>query len=1312
RLDPCSQKFSTFNIFGGLASYRSGPLRRCRSWVAMVAVVLFSQISSWSFIWSKKSKLKKHGITKSDTRYSSTDLVWQPFTIFSRRLSFSLLPLKLISFSLEQSARAAGMSERLLLERSRVCVDGMEKLLDAVLRGHDGAQVLEPRREELLGQQPHLVLREVDGAQLGEAAETPGQGFDPIAARRAQLVAAQDQALEVAQAPDVPVQLRQTRALADLQVVQKGQPDQLAPLLGLGSVYLRPGVHRSRGHVHDDDARKSTGRRMPQKLSFAVLSASSHEDGFSARELLVHAPTVSGWRSARFCSYPQEITLQLAGRSHIRKLQLLAHPYMISGKIEFHVADSLSETPDVNSSGWFRRLGYVSLSENEKTGFKARELKSVHVDVVGTHLRLTFHKNYTNRYNLFNQVALVAINVLGDPVDGRAMDLTRGCAALPGSPIPHRVIHGVLCTSPRQHTPISPLDDLAFDMYQDPEVAHIIRRLHHKKQECVRQERYDLAKTLKQAMADLQKVGELLGRLDVEKRYAIEKEDYDTAREKKEHIEEYRLKVYQQLELHDLLDTTQVCVALLNTERSSPIRKVADVHYEDSGVPRLSPRDKRAAPTPQIQEGTTQVEPTGPEQAAASPPASRRTQTPPTLFPAQQKTPQAKAEWASDTCVTVRPPYSSRKPKRSTVQVCSLPFDERPLPTLLKQPPEEEQRRWMQAAEPLSSDDLSGSPAVVGDAEPLTEKAQREASLPIEVYGDGLVAKAYSKSWIHREDALVSIARKLTEVTVGTPREELKAMERAAVFVVKKALMDPVMSVLQASLKLLKTILTHFVPRHKLGKAEAAHCVEQTLAVLLARTGDSSSRARATATSFIQEMALFKEVRSLQAVPAELLKPLPPGMPARPALSRAQLLERLLPELGTGGSGFALDGIMRGRGGQEPILEALRARMKFCTGALEHSACEVRESAVRLILAVYQQHRHATLAFLPPDDSITRKNMVYRKIFDGFAKIDGRPSELHITGLKRNDTQKEEKEKKEEIRSLQEQLAALREISEKENAKENTKKKEEQLSKPTKADRNSIALHFTDVARGASTARPSHAASEKSSVANYLDRRFQSVFRFICATDPHSVLMCLYAPVSPCSLCIFCGERDDSFTDEGLDLHYWKHCPMLLRCDHCKQVGSYTLADSGLNVCPVAHPLSPDLKVRSRFRVKHQDRMGLHFINPCRESHTQHLEMMWRRNNAHGSEEKANHCPLCHENFTAGEEAWKSHLMGRDGCKQNPRRTTAPQRAKLSQGKTMSMKAAKQVPLGSRSRPAATVGKTAAPKAGLNRTTRQPPARR
>lgn len=53
-------------------------------------------------------------------------------------------------------------------------------------------------------------------------------------------------------------------------------------------------------------------------------------------------------------------------------------------------------------------------------------------------------------------------------------------------------------------------------------------------------------------------MGERLGRYDVEKHSAIEREDYDTAKQKKEQMEAYRLTVYQQLELHDLLDISQV----------------------------------------------------------------------------------------------------------------------------------------------------------------------------------------------------------------------------------------------------------------------------------------------------------------------------------------------------------------------------------------------------------------------------------------------------------------------------------------------------------------------------------------------------------------------------------------------------------------------------------------------------------------------------------------------------------------------------------------------------------------------------------
>jgi Tfp pilus assembly protein PilP len=37
-------------------------------------------------------------------------------------------------------------------------------------------------------------------------------------------------------------------------------------------------------------------------------------------------------------------------------------------------------------------------------------------------------------------------------------------------------------------------------------------------------------------------------------------------------------------------------------------------------------------------------------------------------------------------------------------------------------------------------------------------------------------------------------------------------------------------------------------------------------------------------------------------------------------------------------------------------------------------------------------------------------------------------------------------------------------------------------------------------------------------------------------------------------MCIFCGLEDENFNDETLDLHYWKDCPVLTICPHCKMV--------------------------------------------------------------------------------------------------------------------------------------------------------------
>ncbi|NXI83559.1 CE104 protein, partial [Rhipidura dahli] len=890
---------------------------------------------------------------------------------------------------------------------------------------------------------------------------------------------------------------------------------------------------------------------MPHKIGFTVVSSSGHEDGFSARELMVHAPTVNGWRSPRLCQYPQEIILQLVERCRIRKLQLLAHQYMIASKIEFYISESLPEYFAPYQSERFQRLGYVPLSDNEKTDFRARELKSVYLDAVGQYLKLIFHKNYANKYNLYGQVALVAVNIIGDPAAYGSDSMS--------SPSREKLIDhylGIKSDDPAldgtylgKRDSISPLDDLAFDMYQDPEVAQIIRRLDEKKREAVRQECYDHAKKLKQAIADLQKVGERLGRYEVEKRYAVEKEDYDLAKKKKEQMDEYRLKVYQQLELHDLLDAQ----LLIQKPSELPLGSVSGTESPLSSPP--EPADP----------------PQGEPQRAES------------VLEEQLVDPIS-----SESVVPYKSPLSPQTQSTTSKETLSkenvefLPYDERPLPTICKQVDEA-----VAYLEPeVTEEDVGDAPRPgnTGELKPLTEKALREASPAVEVFGETLVSGAYSRTWSYREDALLAVYTKLMEVPVDTPKEDLRNMLRAAVFLVERAIKDTVSSVFQASLKLLKMIITQYIPKHKLGKLETSHCVEKTLPHLLSRTGDSSSRLRLLALTFIQEMALCPEVKPLQMIPVYLVKSLKPNSPTHLAMSHVELVESLLRAMGTENSGFTVNNVM-----------------KFATGALDHRAHEVREVVLRIIFAMYREHRAAVLEHFPPDNAGARRTMRYKTLFDGFAKIDGKSSETEIR-VQRKAAAEAEKQTKEEMKVLTDHPAAL-----KLELLEEVEAEEEKESDFQKTEIRGYQLY------GSPQATAAKIEEELSSVANYLD-----------------------------NLCIFCGERNKSFTEEGLDLHYWKHCPMLTRCEHCKQM---------LEIASLTEHLLTDCDKRDSFGKCPRCREAV-----PRDELPRHTKS--RICNPAKPENMANRCPLCHENFPPGEEAWRSHLMDRDGCKMNQRRAS------------------------------------------------------
>ena len=152
------------------------------------------------------------------------------------------------------------------------------------------------------------------------------------------------------------------------------------------------------------------------KLKFEVVHFSGEDLEYPAIELNEHTPMTRGWQSARFCEYPQEIGLKVLDPfCFIQQLQLLSHQSKISSKIEIFLGNDNHNNNNSNyQNATFFRLGSLGLDANERSSFQARELKTVYIDRPCKYIRLIIHHCHVNKFNLFNQVSFIAINVLGD----------------------------------------------------------------------------------------------------------------------------------------------------------------------------------------------------------------------------------------------------------------------------------------------------------------------------------------------------------------------------------------------------------------------------------------------------------------------------------------------------------------------------------------------------------------------------------------------------------------------------------------------------------------------------------------------------------------------------------------------------------------------------------------------------------------------------------------------------------------------------------------------------------------------------------
>ena len=270
-------------------------------------------------------------------------------------------------------------------------------------------------------------------------------------------------------------------------------------------------------------------QRRPQQmgsscqLAFSVVHSTGSHSGFPARNLEVL--DTAGWQSERFCLFPQELVLEFPRPdTDVVQLQILSHQHMISSKVQIFIGQG----PDA-SRAHFQNLGFIKFDDNQRSKYKARELKSVFLNARGQFLKLVLHQCFTNRRNVYSQVSIVAINAIGDGVPRAAPPPAR-LQPYPGQPLASMDADQARAVQQSAEVASEFADSRSFDAH----TLAKLKELRAAKMRALDRENYELCKRIKSVEQIVRSMGIELTRLEKDKMRAVHAENYDVATQLKQ----------------------------------------------------------------------------------------------------------------------------------------------------------------------------------------------------------------------------------------------------------------------------------------------------------------------------------------------------------------------------------------------------------------------------------------------------------------------------------------------------------------------------------------------------------------------------------------------------------------------------------------------------------------------------------------------------------------------------------------------------------------------------------------------------------
>ena len=454
--------------------------------------------------------------------------------------------------------------------------------------------------------------------------------------------------------------------------------------------------------------------------------------------------------------FPQNIRVVLRARATLRQLRLLSHERKIASACSVFVTQIVDESSHARKE---KKLGTLRFETNGENGYRARELKTVHVnarDVV--EVRIEFAGCHANASNDGSQIGLMALTLIGEPneddvLEGeieRARERTVGLGSR---------IEAANATTTSLTTSLTTEED---------STEKAIREITARKARAVAEEDYDEAKRLRDVIARLRAFGDGVRALQEKKARAVAAEDYDEAKRLKIEIDTMRARGWE-----DVVETRSpraMALVEANVRRElapvpmSTVAKLAPAPVEartfafDEEPIRSARADATANSVVKANAASDATLAKAFESKASVSASASREQSRPKPMDLNKVNGGFRGDAPAP---SVAPVGNDEVPAMATGKRI-VPPELAAEAAAMFEDEEDEKRESSSRNSAKKTGTLSGlDDANAPSPEPLSPSERVTVAPLIAVFGEDVISKLYSAAWLHRESALQTINREL-----------------------------------------------------------------------------------------------------------------------------------------------------------------------------------------------------------------------------------------------------------------------------------------------------------------------------------------------------------------------------------------------------------------------------------------------------------------------------------------------------------------------------------------------------------------------